>query len=305
MDRAGVPCRSPFASESTYALPLHGSDLRPRPPSRLLRAEWKVRGEAARDSEQPYGIAARQADSRLGMVGSGREGVGRAPRDQRETTGDRPGELERLPASRARRWAVPSRRDRQQQIVLDDVLIGDVWFASGQSNMEMPLKGFDGAPLKDSAEEIAHAGQPQIRSCSPAEGMDFPVQRHSASWTICYAGTASANFSAVGLFLRARHGEREHVPIGLIDSTWGGTVAEAWMSLEAHLGGRRLMPVFATRADDGDAGEMTAIRRAARKPGRPAGRHLRRRTLASDPVVASRRVVQRDGGAPGAYGSRA
>jgi hypothetical protein len=46
------------------------------------------------------------------------------------------------------------------KIVLDDVLIGDVWFASGQPNMEMPLKGFPGAPLKDSAEEIAHAGQP-------------------------------------------------------------------------------------------------------------------------------------------------
>ena len=49
------------------------------------------------------------------------------------------------------------------RIVLDDVLIGDVWFASGQSNMEMPLKGFPGAPLKDSAEEIAHAGQAQMR----------------------------------------------------------------------------------------------------------------------------------------------
>src|SRR5579884_4276786 len=41
------------------------------------------------------------------------------------------------------------------RIVLDDVLLGDVWFASGQSNMEMPLKGWDGAPLKNSAQEIA------------------------------------------------------------------------------------------------------------------------------------------------------
>jgi len=43
------------------------------------------------------------------------------------------------------------------KIVLEDVLIGDVWIASGQSNMEMPLRGFAGAPLKNSAEEIAHA----------------------------------------------------------------------------------------------------------------------------------------------------
>src|ERR1017187_3480540 len=50
------------------------------------------------------------------------------------------------------------------QIVLDDVLIGDVWFASGQSNMELPLKGFGpGTPVKDSAAEIAHASQPQMR----------------------------------------------------------------------------------------------------------------------------------------------
>jgi sialate O-acetylesterase len=48
-------------------------------------------------------------------------------------------------------------------IVLDDILIGDVWFASGQSNMEMPLKGFNGAPLQNSAEEIANANHPGIR----------------------------------------------------------------------------------------------------------------------------------------------
>ncbi|HEX4169768.1 MAG TPA: sialate O-acetylesterase, partial [Bryobacteraceae bacterium] len=49
------------------------------------------------------------------------------------------------------------------QIVLSDVLSGDVWFASGQSNMEMPLAGFPGAAIKNSAAEISQANQPAIR----------------------------------------------------------------------------------------------------------------------------------------------
>ncbi|HME00811.1 MAG TPA: sialate O-acetylesterase [Terriglobia bacterium] len=135
------------------------------------------------------------------------------------------------------------------KIVLDDVLIGDVWFASGQSNMEMPLKGFPGAPLKDSGAEIAHAGQPQIRLLHiPHKAADFPLRSSDASWTVCSPETAS-DFSAVAYFFGRELAAREHVPIGLIDATWGGTVAEAWMSLRAISADAALMPVFATRAD--------------------------------------------------------
>jgi sialate O-acetylesterase len=134
------------------------------------------------------------------------------------------------------------------RIVLEDVLIGDVWFASGQSNMEMPLKGFSGAPLKDSAEEIAHAGQAQMRLLHiPNKAADFPLRDSVALWTACSPETA-ATFSAVAYFFGRELAAREHVPIGLIDSTWGGTVAEAWMSLEGIAADAGLMPVFATRA---------------------------------------------------------
>jgi sialate O-acetylesterase len=146
------------------------------------------------------------------------------------------------------------------KIVLDDVLIGDVWFASGQSNMEFPLKGFGGAPLKDSAAEIAHAGQAQIRLLHiPQKAADFPLFNSATSWTECSPETA-ANFSAVAYFFGRELAARERVPIGLIDATWGGTVAEAWMSLEAISADAGLMPVFATRAHMMQTqGEMAAI----------------------------------------------
>ena len=127
--------------------------------------------------------------------------------------------------------------------------------------MEMPLKGFDGAPLKDSAEEIAHAAQPQIRLLHiPEKALDFPLNDAGASWTLCSPETAS-DFSAVAYFFGRDLAGREHIPIGLIDSTWGGTVAEAWLSLEAISADAGLMPVFATRARMMKTqGEMAAIR---------------------------------------------
>src|ERR1019366_3887662 len=100
-----------------------------------------------------------------------------------------------------------------------------------QSNMEMPLKGFGGAPLKDSAEEIAHASQPRMRLLHiPHKAADFPLVNSEASWTACSPETA-AGFSAVAYFFGRELATRERVPIGLIDATWGGTVVEAWMSL--------------------------------------------------------------------------
>ena len=134
------------------------------------------------------------------------------------------------------------------RIVLDDILIGDVWFASGQSNMEMPLKGFDGGPVKGSAAEIARAMQPRIRLLQiPRKTADYPLYDSDTSWRRCTPETA-ANFSAAAYFFGRDLAARENVPIGLIDATWGGTVAEAWMSLESIGANAGLMPVFASRA---------------------------------------------------------
>jgi sialate O-acetylesterase len=162
------------------------------------------------------------------------------------------------------------------RVVLEDVLVGDVWFASGQSNMEMPLKGFTGAPLNRSAEEIAQAAQPQIRLLNfPHKAVDFPQRNIDASWTVCSPETA-ASFSAAAYFFGRELNAREHIPIGLIDSTWGGTPAEAWVSLETLSADAALMPVFATRAQmmqsQGETAAIVAAERREDEAARQAGK---------------------------------
>lgn len=147
------------------------------------------------------------------------------------------------------------------RITLSDVLIGDVWFASGQSNMEMPLAGFpNSAVVKNSEEEIARANQPEIRLLRIGrKSADYPLPDQDATWTTCTPETA-ANFSAVAYFFGREIQQQEHVPIGLIDSTWGGTPAEAWISLDGLAADASLMPVFRVRAERmADQAEVEAV----------------------------------------------
>jgi sialate O-acetylesterase len=152
-------------------------------------------------------------------------------------------------------------------IALDDVMIGDVWFASGQSNMEMPLKGFPGnAVVNNAAEEIRTANHPNIRFLLVSRtAVEFPLPDYDASWTVCTPKTAS-DFSAVAYFFGRHIAEEEHVPVGLIDSAWGGTPAEAWISLNGLSSDAGLIPVFAARAEMVDAqADMSAQLRAEKR----------------------------------------
>lgn len=135
------------------------------------------------------------------------------------------------------------------KIELTDILIGDVWFASGQSNMQMPLAGFPGnAVLDNGPEEIRNATHPEIRLLHIKEKSSYyPLDDIDANWTSCTPETASS-FSAAAYFFGREIAEKEHVPIGLIDSTWGGTVVEAWMSLDGISSDASLMPLFASWA---------------------------------------------------------
>jgi sialate O-acetylesterase len=134
--------------------------------------------------------------------------------------------------------------------ILSDLLIGDVWFASGQSNMEMPMRGFPGnAVLKDGDKEIAAATNPKLRLLIvDKKGSDYPLNDIPDTWTLCTPETA-ANFSAVAYFFGREIAAKENVPVGLIDSTWGGTPADSWVSMDTLGTHPDLLPAFASRAD--------------------------------------------------------
>jgi sialate O-acetylesterase len=163
-----------------------------------------------------------------------------------------------------------------------DLLVGDVWFASGQSNMEMPLNGFPPtAVVKNASAEIAAATNPRLRLLLVEhKTSDFPLNDITASWTECTPQTA-ATFSAVAYFFGRGIAAKENVPIGLIDSTWGGTPADSWVSLDTLGTHPELLPAIASRARFADSQAdldltIAAEKRedeAARAAGRPAPQH--------------------------------
>jgi len=109
-------------------------------------------------------------------------------------------------------------------IVLKNVLVGEVWLASGQSNMEFPLKQSHAA-----AADIFSSANPMIHWLKvPKARMDSPANDIGASWTECNPDTAP-NFSAVAYYFARDLQKALHAPIGVIESDWGGTPAEVWM----------------------------------------------------------------------------
>jgi len=120
------------------------------------------------------------------------------------------------------------------ELVLNNILIGEVWLCSGQSNMEMPLAGW--GKINNYKEEIAAANYPEIRiiqadhveSAQPLK--DIKVQ--NGGWQVCSPATIG-EFSATAYFFARKIYEEKHIPIGLIHSSWGGTLIEAWTSAGA------------------------------------------------------------------------
>jgi sialate O-acetylesterase len=129
-------------------------------------------------------------------------------------------------------------------ITLDDVMAGDVWVASGQSNMEFPMTSLD-----DSARQIAAASCPGVRLFRVEhKASEYPLgDVQAAPWSLCTPATV-ADFSAVAYFFASDIAAREHVTVGVVESNWGGTLAESWTSLDTLSADAGLMPVFAARA---------------------------------------------------------
>jgi sialate O-acetylesterase len=108
---------------------------------------------------------------------------------------------------------------------LKNVMLGEVWICSGQSNMEMNV----GWNIFNGEEEAAKANHPNIRIFNiPKIGAEYPQQDCRATWTVCSPETMRAT-SAVGYFFARQLQEKLNVPVGIIVTCWGGTPAEVWI----------------------------------------------------------------------------
>ena len=127
-----------------------------------------------------------------------------------------------------------------ETITLSDVLVGDVWVASGQSNMEFAMRQ---AATADA--DLPHADNPRIRLLIVnKKASQYPLDDIDTDGWAASSPQSAKNFSAVGWYFGRDIEQREQVPVGVIDSTWGGTVADTW-TREAALGANAaLAPVF-------------------------------------------------------------
>jgi sialate O-acetylesterase len=125
-----------------------------------------------------------------------------------------------------------------------DVLVGEVWVCSGQSNMEWPLAG-----AQDGAREVAQADYPEIHLFTVTKKTSAtPLEDVEGHWAVTKPETV-AQFSAVGYFFGRELYRRLKVPVGLIHTSWGGTPAEAWTSRDALAA----VPAFKPMLDRFDA----------------------------------------------------
>ncbi len=122
----------------------------------------------------------------------------------------------------------------ENTLTLHNVLIGDVYLCSGQSNMQKPVgPNPPQPPVKNYEQEIAAANYPQIRLFDVGMTMALaPQSVCKGQWTVCSPQTVG-RFSAAAYFFARQLVEENGVPIGLITATWGGTMAQQWTSVPA------------------------------------------------------------------------
>jgi len=115
------------------------------------------------------------------------------------------------------------------EVILKNVLIGEVWLCSGQSNMEMSAQ----SGINNGDEEIRNANWPEIRFFTAGSATSqYPQDHLTGKWSVC-TPDEMRTFSAIGYFFARKLNKELGVPIGVINSSWGGTPAEAWMPEEA------------------------------------------------------------------------
>ncbi len=137
--------------------------------------------------------------------------------------------LKPMKASAESRSLTVTNHTTHESATINDVLVGDVWLCSGQSNMEM------GVQICNATNDIAAANYPLIRLLTvPRLISAMPVDSLACQWLPCSPTTITqgvwGGFSAAGYFFGRDLYQELNIPIGLIHSSWGGTIAEAWTS---------------------------------------------------------------------------
>lgn len=126
-------------------------------------------------------------------------------------------------------------KGNKETISLDNILFGEVWLCSGQSNMEIPVNGYLGQPIYGAQEAIVNAMNDDIRLFTVSKQASLMVENTLAVHSTWQSADPQSikEFSAVAYFFGKRLHDILNVPVGLIHSSWGGSLIEAWMSKEA------------------------------------------------------------------------
>lgn len=145
-----------------------------------------------------------------------------------------------FPAMKAAKTPLTAKfTDGKKQISLDNLLVGDVWFCSGQSNMTLSVgrKFILGSTAGNSEAETAAADHPFIRGAKQVQCIShsalLPAQMVEKSWTVCSPKTVSS-YSAAAYYFAHKLNRDLDIPIGIIMSAWGGTPIEGWISREGY-----------------------------------------------------------------------
>ena len=125
--------------------------------------------------------------------------------------------------------------DDGKKVVLENVMSGEVWFCSGQSNMEMPLHS-NWASVRNWQQEVKDANHPMIRLFQVRKTVAHTPQTavpysHTNGWAVCTPEMAE-DFSATAYFFAREVSRKLGVAVGVVNSSWGGTPAESWVSHE-------------------------------------------------------------------------
>lgn len=117
-----------------------------------------------------------------------------------------------------------------EKTVIDNILVGELWICSGQSNMEMPMKGFKNQPVENAVEDILHSGDSKMRLFTVKRTSLFqPATDVIGEWKEA-SPEAVRNFSATAYYFGRELRRMLNVPVGLIVTSWGGSSCEAWMN---------------------------------------------------------------------------